>query len=65
MKEIPLKIIKGMPYIATLRAFNKVVEACFGMVLESDYKETNSKFSKLYREIEISVTPKVLISIHE
>ena len=59
MKESITTIIAGMPYVAALRAFDRVVVSCFGMELSGDYKQTISRFSKLYREIGISVTPKV------
>ena len=59
MKESITTIIAGMPYVAALRAFGRVVVSCFGMELSGDYKQTISRFSKLYREIGISVTPKV------
>ena len=52
-------IIAGMPFVAALRAFDKVVVACFGLELATDYEELIARFSKLYRELEISVTPKV------
>ena len=52
-------IIAGMPYVAALRAFDKVVVACFGLELATDYEKHIAQFSKLYRELEISVTPKV------
>ena len=62
MKESSSVIITGMPFVGALRSFNKVVEACFGMQLATDYKEEIARFSKLYRELEISVTPKVWTS---
>ena len=60
MKENINTIIAGMPYVAALRAFDRVVVSCFGMELLGDYKQTISRFSHLYRELDISVTPKVL-----
>ena len=59
MKENINTIIAGMPYVAALRAFDRVVVSCFGMELSGDYKQTISRFSQLYRELDISVTPKV------
>ena len=59
MKESNKSIVEGLPYIAVLRAFNRVVESCFGMQLAPNYKEHIARFSLLYRELEISVTPKV------
>ena len=58
-KESSMAMVEGLPYITTFRAFNKVVEACFGMELAPDYKDHIAKFSQLYRELDISVTPKV------
>jgi hypothetical protein len=52
--------LAGLPYIAMLRSFRAVQEACFGMELKSDYKIKIEKFSKCYRELEITVTPKVI-----
>lgn len=60
MQENSMTIITGMPFIAALRAFDGVVKSCFGMELAVDYKEKIDQFSKLYRELDISVTPKVL-----
>ena len=59
MKESPDAVVNGLPYIETLRALNKVVHTCFGVSLISTYKDNIVKFSKLYRELGISVTPKV------
>lgn len=58
-KESSMAMVEGLPYITTFRAFNKVVVACFGMELAPDYKDHIAKFSQLYRELDISVTPKV------
>ena len=63
MKESNMALVKGLPYIAAFRAFNKVVESCFGMQLATDYKQCISNFSFLYRELGISVTPKVRFRI--
>ena len=59
MKENINTIIAGIPYVAALRAFDRVVVSCFGMELSGDHKQTISRFSQLYRELDISVTPKV------
>ena len=63
MKESNKSIVEGLPYIAVLRAFNRVVESCFGMQLAPNYKEHIARFSLLYRELEISVTPKVSLRL--
>ena len=46
-------------YIQVLRAFREVQEACFGKELKPDFEEKIQNFSKLYRQLGISVTPKV------
>jgi hypothetical protein len=51
--------LAGLPYIEMLRSFRAVQDACFGMVLKPDYKDKIQRFSRLYRDLEISVTPKV------
>ena len=63
MKESNMAMVEGLPYIAVFRAFNKVVESCFGMQLATDYKKCISNFSFLYRELGISVTPKVRFNL--
>ena len=60
MKEANEVKFAGLQYIQVFRAFRKVQEACFGMVLMPDYKEKIKLFSRLYRELDISVTPKVI-----
>ena len=62
-KESSMAMVEGLPYIAVFRAFNKVVESCFGMQLAPDYKTCISNFSLLYRELGISVTPKVRFNL--
>ena len=52
-------IVNALPYIEALRAFNKVVHNCFGANLYSNHKDSIIKFCKLYRNLGISVTPKV------
>ena len=59
MRECPDVALLALPYIETLRAFNQVVHDCFGVALHSSYKDSISRFSKLYRDLDISVTPKV------
>ena len=59
MKESPSSIIIGLPFIATFRAFDGVVKSCFGMKLDTNYREKIEKFSTEYRELGINVTPKV------
>ena len=52
-------VLNALPYIQTLRAFNEVVHSCFGVNLYRNYKDSINRFSQLYRDIGISVTPKV------
>ena len=59
MLESPQEIINGLPFIAAIRAFRKVVDSCFGMVLDPNYLTLIAQFRKLYIELEISITPKV------
>ena len=54
---------KGIPYILTMRAFSDVVSACFGMSLVVSYKEYIAEFKRLYMSLDITVTPKVIISL--
>ena len=50
---------KGLPFIASLRSFNQVVDKCFQLELKGDYKDSIRMFETKYRELEISITPKV------
>ena len=52
---------KALPFVETLRLFDKVVTACFGQTLDPAYEEHISNFSKQYRTLGITVTPKVHI----
>lgn len=56
-------IINGLPFTQTIKAFNKVVEACFGLKLDPAYKAAIAEFRRLYLELDISVTPKVNIKL--
>jgi hypothetical protein len=49
-------IVKGLPYIASLRSFNRVVEQCFQVELKDGYKETIKDFEK---KLGVTITPKV------
>ena len=59
MMDCPDRAVVAIPYVEVLKAFNSVVHSCFGVTLLADYKDHISRFSKLYRDLEISVTPKV------
>ena len=52
--------VNGLPFIASLRSFSKVVDLCFQVELKEGYRESIKTFEKRYRELGISVTPKVL-----
>ena len=56
-------IINGLPFTQTIKAFNKVVGACFGLKLDPAYKAAIAEFKRLYLELDISVTPKVNIKL--
>ena len=55
-----MAVINGLPFIQTFRAFSKVVSSCFGVSLQEDYEVHILEFRRLYLELGISVTPKVL-----
>ena len=60
MRESPSVVVQGLGYIAVLRCFDTVVHQCFGVTLDAaNYKDSINRFSQLYRDIGISVTPKV------
>ena len=48
-------IIRGLPYIETFRAFDKVVKMCFGVVLQPGYESAIDS----YMNLNLTVTPKV------
>ena len=50
-------IINGLPFTQTIKAFNKVVGACFGLKLDPAYKAAIAEFKRLYLELDISVLP--------
>ena len=52
--------VMGLPFIASLRSFSQVVDQCFQVQLKENYKDSIKKFEQKYRELEITVTPKVL-----
>lgn len=56
----PLHIV---PFVQALRDFHQVVISCFGRELHPDFREHLDKFATSYRDIGISVTPKVHIVI--
>ena len=52
---------KALPFVETLRKLDRVVSACFGQSLDPQYEDLIDDFSKQYRSLIISVTPKVNI----
>ena len=56
-------IVRGLPYIASLRCFNKVVEQCFQVELKEGYKASIVDFEKKYRELGVTITPKVKLTL--
>ena len=51
--------INGLPFISVLRAVNRVVEDCFSKELKESYKSSIRHFEKQYRDLQISISPKV------
>ena len=56
-------LLNGLPFISAFRAFNKVVDSCFGVELKAGYKENINEFKRIYLALGITVTPKVLASL--
>ena len=56
--------IQALPFVQTLRVFNKVVSSCFGQTLDPAYERHIEDFSKQYRSLDISVTLKVNCPLH-
>ena len=50
---------KALPFVETLRQLDKVVTSCFGQTLDPDYEIHIAAFSRQYRTLDISITPKV------
>ena len=59
MKQCGDVDINGLPYIETLRAFDKVVSTCFVVSLQPGYEGAIEIFRISYLNFNISVTPKV------
>ena len=56
--------LKGLPYVRVIRAMDKVNHLCFGQDLLEGWEEAIDEFSKAYRDLDISVTPKVSDLVH-
>ena len=54
--------IQVLPYVETLRSFDRVVSSCFSQTLDPEYETKIQSFSVQYRSLGISVTPKVIIT---
>ena len=50
---------KALPFVETLRQLDKVVTSCFGQTLDPEYENHIAAFSRQYRTLDISITPKV------
>ena len=59
MKESDDVVLRGLPYVDTFRAFDRVVTMCFGVNLIPGYEAAIQRFKSSYLNLEISVTPKV------
>ena len=51
----------GLPYIKAFRALDKVVNACFGVDLNPEYKNFIEEFREAYLDLGVSISPKVHI----
>ena len=52
-----------MPFVASLRAFKRVVDDCLSMELKESFSSSSREFEKKYRELKMSITPKVSLKI--
>lgn len=55
-RMIPLELLG---YVVALKSFNKVVESCFGFVLNPEFRSHIELFGSAFSALEISFTPKV------
>ena len=56
--------LKGPPYVRVIRAMDKANHLCFGQDLLEGWEEAIDEFSQAYRDLDISVTPKVSDLVH-
>ena len=61
LKQPSQVILNGLPYLAALRALDKVVGACFSVDLDPAYPSYIEIFKEAYCDLDISITPKVHI----
>ena len=52
-------VVVGLPFVKTFRDFRKVVQSCFRTDLQDGYKDDIITFSRSYKSLGISITPKV------
>ena len=52
-------LIEGLKVVEVGRAFKKVKETCLGMNLQPGWEEAIKAFSRVYRQSDMTVTPKV------
>ena len=50
-------------YVHILRCLHEIVKSCFGMDLDPQYDYYIQKFENVYKDLGISITPKVHILI--
>ena len=54
-------LVDGLQVVSVGLAFKRVKEACLGMELQPEWKESIKEFSTKYRQSDMSVTPKECI----
>ena len=52
-------LMKATPMSQVGKAFHKVIESCMGMDLKPNWRDTIDHFTLIYRQSDMSVTPKV------
>ena len=50
--------VNGLPFIASMRSFSRVVDLCFQVELKEGYQESIKEFERKYLELGVTVTPK-------
>ena len=54
-------LVDGLQVVSVGLAFKRVKEACLGMDLQPEWRDSIKDFSTKYRQSDMSVTPKVCI----
>lgn len=62
LEQIAPENVSG--FVETFKAFNKVVDSCYGKELLPDYKVQIFEFKQCYKKLKIGVTPKVHAVFH-